>query len=1136
MELASKYDPKDVESKWYQYWLDNKLFSSKPDGREPYTIVIPPPNVTGVLHMGHMLNNTIQDILVRRARMEGKNACWVPGTDHASIATEAKVVNKLAQEGIKKTDLTRDDFLKHAWDWTNEHGGIILKQLRKLGASCDWDRTAFTMDEKRSKGVIKVFCDLYNKGLIYRGVRMVNWDPKAQTALSDEEVIYKDEHSKLYYLRYKVVEEPEKYAIVATTRPETIMGDTAMCINPDDPKNTWLKGKHVIVPLVNRQIPVIEDSYVDIEFGTGCLKVTPAHDINDHALGLKHNLESIDIFNDNGTISEAAGLYVGMDRMDVRVQIEKDLKEAGLLEKVEDYNNKVGFSERTNVPIEPKLSTQWFLKMQHFADMALPPVMNDEIKFYPAKYKNIYRHWIENIKDWCISRQLWWGHRIPAYYLPNNGGFVVAETPEEALTMAKEKSGNNDLTIDDLKQDEDCLDTWFSSWLWPISVFNGINDPDNEEIKYYYPTSDLVTAPDIIFFWVARMIMAGYEYKGTFPFKHVYFTGIVRDKLGRKMSKSLGNSPDPIELIDKFGADGVRMGMMLSAPAGNDILFDESLCEHIVLAGRPYHLDPEINHGLPELINSYDIAVLTEDSVAHLGKVERPLIVSDQWMYHSRLYKAANYVKSSRNLELIQLNSFGCGLDAVTTDCVNDILTNSGKIYTVLKIDEVSNLGAARIRIRSLISAVNVRRKHNFTPCPMPSNYNRVEFTTDMKDYTVLVPQLSPIHFNVLAPAMRHMGLNIEILPDATKEVIDTGLKYVNNDACYPSLIVVGQMMHAITSGKYDINKLALIMTQTGGGCRATNYVGFIRRALAKAGYPQIPVIALSVQGFENNSGFVWNMKTVKCAMQALAIGDLFMRVVYQTRPYEKVKGSVNKLHRKWEHAAIRCMENGGRGFSKLVHDIVKDFDNVPLNENIKKPRVGIVGEILVKFLPSANNHLVELLEAEGAEAVMPDLLDFFQYCFYNNNYKYEYLGKTKKSARNGNLGIAALEALRHPVVSALKKSKRFHPPVHIKTLAEYARPIVSIGNQTGEGWFLTGEMVELIKSGAGNIVCCQPFACLPNHIVGKGVIKSLRHAYPDANIVAIDYDPGASEVNQVNRIKLMLATARKNMEENDNK
>lgn len=579
MELASKYDPKDVESKWYQYWLDNKLFSSKPDGREPYTVVIPPPNVTGVLHMGHMLNNTIQDILVRRARMEGKNACWVPGTDHASIATEAKVVNKLAQQGIKKTDLTRDEFLKHAWNWTNEHGGIILKQLRKLGASCDWDRTAFTMDKTRSEGVIKVFCDLYNKGLIYRGARMVNWDPKAQTALSDEEVIYKEEHSKLYYLRYTVVEDPGKYAIVATTRPETIMGDTAMCINPEDSKNTWLKGKHVIVPLVNRQIPVIEDSYVDVEFGTGCLKVTPAHDINDHALGLKHNLEAIDIFNDNGTISEAAGLYVGMDRMEVRRQIEKDLEAAGLLEKTEDYNNKVGFSERTNVPIEPKLSTQWFLKMQHFADMALPPVINDEIKFYPSKYKNIYRHWIENIKDWCISRQLWWGHRIPAYYLPDNGGFVVAETPEKALEMAKEKSGNNNLTIDDLRQDDDCLDTWFSSWLWPISVFNGINDPENNEIKYYYPTSDLVTAPDIIFFWVARMIMAGYEYKDTYPFKHVYFTGIVRDKLGRKMSKSLGNSPDPIDLIEKFGADGVRMGMMLSAPAGNDILFDESLCE-----------------------------------------------------------------------------------------------------------------------------------------------------------------------------------------------------------------------------------------------------------------------------------------------------------------------------------------------------------------------------------------------------------------------------------------------------------------------------------------------------------------------------------------------------------------------------
>ena len=580
MELASKYEPQAVEARWYKYWMDNKMFSSKPDGREPYTIVIPPPNVTGVLHMGHMLNNTIQDILVRRARMEGKNACWVPGTDHASIATEAKVVNKLAEQGLKKSDLTRDEFLKHAWDWTNEHGGIILKQLRKLGASCDWDRTAFTMDDKRSEGVIKVFCDLYNKGLIYRGVRMVNWDPKAQTALSDEEVIYKDEHSKLYYLRYKVVEEPGRYAIVATTRPETIMGDTAMCINPDDPKNQWLKGKHVIVPLVGREIPVIEDEYVDINFGTGCLKVTPAHDINDHALGLKHHLDTIDIFNDNGTISEAAGLYVGMDRMDVRKQIAKDLTEAGLMEKVEDYNNKVGFSERTNVPIEPKLSTQWFLSMKHFADLSLEPVMSDEIQFYPPKYKNIYRHWLENIKDWCISRQLWWGHRIPAYYFTDSEGkrdFVVAENSEKALAMAKQK--NPSLTPADLVQDDDCLDTWFSSWLWPISVFDGINNPDNEEINYYYPTSDLVTAPDIIFFWVARMIMAGYEYRGKLPFKHVYFTGIVRDKLGRKMSKSLGNSPDPIMLIDKYGADGVRMGMMLSAPAGNDILFDETLCE-----------------------------------------------------------------------------------------------------------------------------------------------------------------------------------------------------------------------------------------------------------------------------------------------------------------------------------------------------------------------------------------------------------------------------------------------------------------------------------------------------------------------------------------------------------------------------
>ena len=579
MELASKYNPADVEGKWYQYWLDHKLFSSKPDGREPYTVVIPPPNVTGVLHMGHMLNNTIQDILVRRARMEGKNACWVPGTDHASIATEAKVVNKLAAQGIKKTDLTRDEFLKHAWEWTDEHGGIILKQLRKLGASCDWDRTAFTMDEKRSESVLKVFVDLYNKGLIYRGVRMVNWDPKALTALSDEEVIYKEEHSKLYYLKYMVEGDPEgRYAVVATTRPETIMGDTAMCINPNDPKNTWLKGKKVIVPLVGRVIPVIEDDYVDIEFGTGCLKVTPAHDVNDYMLGEKYNLPSIDIFNDNGTLSEAAGLYIGMDRFDVREQIEKDLAAAGLLEKVEAYTNKVGFSERTNVPIEPKLSMQWFLKMQHFADMALPPVMNDELKFYPAKYKNTYKNWLENIKDWCISRQLWWGHRIPAYFLLE-GGYVVAATLEEALALAKEKTGNADLKLEDLRQDEDCLDTWFSSWLWPISLFDGINNPGNEEINYYYPTSDLVTGPDIIFFWVARMIMAGYEYEGKMPFKNVYFTGIVRDKLGRKMSKSLGNSPDPLDLIEKYGADGVRMGMMLSAPAGNDILFDDALCE-----------------------------------------------------------------------------------------------------------------------------------------------------------------------------------------------------------------------------------------------------------------------------------------------------------------------------------------------------------------------------------------------------------------------------------------------------------------------------------------------------------------------------------------------------------------------------
>ena len=595
-ELATKYDPSEVEGKWYKYWLDNKLFKSVPDEREPYTIVIPPPNVTGVLHMGHMLNNTIQDILIRRARMEGKNALWVPGTDHASIATEAKVVNKLAAQGIKKTDLTREEFLKHAWAWTEEHGGIILKQLRKLGASCDWDRTAFTMDETRSKSVIKVFVDLFNKGLIYRGVRMVNWDPKALTALSDEEVVYKEEHSKLYYLRYYVVDDTDaaaepkegevihvdeqgrRYAVVATTRPETIMGDTAMCINPKDPKNRWLNGKKVMVPLVGRVIPVIEDEYVDIEFGTGCLKVTPAHDVNDYMLGEKYNLESIDIFNDNGTLNEKAVLYVGMDRFDVRKQIEIDLQEKGLMEKVEPYTNKVGFSERTNVAIEPKLSMQWFLKMEHFAEIALAPVMNDELKFYPPKYKNTYRHWMENIKDWCISRQLWWGHRMPAYFLPQ-GGYVVAETADEALALAKKQSGNSNLTIDDLRQDSDCLDTWFSSWLWPISLFDGINNPGNDEIKYYYPTADLVTGPDIIFFWVARMIMAGYEYNGDMPFRNVYFTGIVRDKLGRKMSKSLGNSPDPIELMERFGADGVRMGLMLAAPAGNDILYDDSLCE-----------------------------------------------------------------------------------------------------------------------------------------------------------------------------------------------------------------------------------------------------------------------------------------------------------------------------------------------------------------------------------------------------------------------------------------------------------------------------------------------------------------------------------------------------------------------------
>ena len=587
MALASKYDPSSVEGKWYQYWLDNGFFRSLPDEREPYTVVIPPPNVTGVLHMGHMLNNTIQDILVRRARMTGRNACWVPGTDHASIATEAKVVARLAERGIRKSDLTREEFLRHAWEWKEEHGGIILKQLRRLGASCDWDRTAFTMDDIRSRSVLRVFCDLYRKGLIYRGVRMVNWDPAALTALSDEEVIYKEQQGKLYYLRYRIVGE-DGYAIVATTRPETIMGDTAMCINPNDPKNQHLRGRRVIVPLVGREIPVIEDDYVDIEFGTGCLKVTPAHDVNDYMLGEKYNLPSIDIFNDNGTIAPAGELYVGMDRFAVREQIVRDLEAAGLLEKTEDYTNKVGFSERTNVPIEPKLSMQWFLKMDGLAKPALDAVMNDEIRFYPPKFKNTYRHWMENVKDWCISRQLWWGHRIPAYYASPTDGEVsgnvspviilVAETEEEARAQAAEHPMLKGRPFT-LRQDEDCLDTWFSSWLWPIALFDGINHPGNDEMRYYYPTADLVTGPDIIFFWVARMIMAGYEYEGDKPFRSVYFTGIVRDKLGRKMSKSLGNSPDPLALIDQYGADGVRMGIMLAAPAGNDILFDESLCE-----------------------------------------------------------------------------------------------------------------------------------------------------------------------------------------------------------------------------------------------------------------------------------------------------------------------------------------------------------------------------------------------------------------------------------------------------------------------------------------------------------------------------------------------------------------------------
>jgi valyl-tRNA synthetase len=581
--IAPKYDPSQVEDKWYDFWMKHKLFHSEPDNREPYTIVIPPPNVTGVLHMGHMLNNTIQDILIRRARMEGKNALWVPGTDHASIATETKVIGKLKSQGINKTDLTREQFLEHAWDWTRTHGGIILQQLRKLGASCDWDRTAFTMDEPRSEAVTKVFCDLYSKGLIYRGLRMVNWDPANRTAISDDEVYYEEEQSKLYYLKYYVANDPEgRYAVVATTRPETIMGDTAMCINPKDPKNEWLKGKRVIVPLVGREIPVIEDRYVDIEFGTGCLKVTPAHDKDDYMLGKTHNLETIDIFNEDGTVSEAAGMYVGRDRFDVREAIAKDLAAAGLMEKVEDYTNKVGFSERTKVAIEPRLSLQWFVNMKHFADISLAPVMDNIIKFVPEKYKNTYRVWLENIQDWCISRQLWWGHRIPAWYYQDANGdqqIAVAENAEKALEVARAQSGISTLQLADLTQDEGALDTWFSSWLWPITLFDGINNPGNKEISYYYPTATLVTGPDIIFFWVARMIMAGYEYVGNMPFKNVYFTGIVRDALGRKMSKSLGNSPDPLDLIATYGADGVRMGLMLAAPAGNDILYDDKLCE-----------------------------------------------------------------------------------------------------------------------------------------------------------------------------------------------------------------------------------------------------------------------------------------------------------------------------------------------------------------------------------------------------------------------------------------------------------------------------------------------------------------------------------------------------------------------------
>lgn len=578
MQIADKYVPAQIEAKWYDYWIDHRIFHSEPDARQPYTIVIPPPNVTGMLHMGHMLNNTLQDVLVRRARMSGRNACWVPGMDHASIATEAKVVALLHEKGIEKSSLTREDFLRHAWEWKEKYGGVILKQLRKLGASCDWERTCFTMDDIRTEGVLRVFCDLYEKGKIYRGVRMVNWDPAAKTALSDEEVVFKESHGKLYHLRYRI-EGTEQFIIVATTRPETILGDTALCINPNDERYKALPADaRVIVPLVGRSIPVIRDEYVDIEFGTGALKVTPAHDVNDYMLGEKYGLESIDIFNDDGTINDKVGMYVGMDRFDLRKQIEKDLAEAGLLEKVEDYTNNVGYSERTGVAIEPKLSMQWFLSMKELAEPATKAVMEDAIRFVPEKYKNTYRHWMENIKDWCISRQLWWGQRIPAYYLPK-GSFVVALTAEEALEKARAKSGDASLRIEDLRQDEDVLDTWFSSWLWPISVFDGIRNPNNPEVNYYYPTDDLVTGPDIIFFWVARMIMAGYEYRHEKPFGNVYFTGIVRDKIGRKMSKQLGNSPNPLDLIEKYGADGVRIAMLMSSSAGNDVMFDEALCE-----------------------------------------------------------------------------------------------------------------------------------------------------------------------------------------------------------------------------------------------------------------------------------------------------------------------------------------------------------------------------------------------------------------------------------------------------------------------------------------------------------------------------------------------------------------------------